>query len=351
MRLKKIYGHEALLQRLGDALSSGRFPQAALLMGPPGSGKQRVALWVAQHQLCETGVGVGCGECPACSRVLQLRHPDLHWLVPVQRLKATDPKKRAQEAMELVAQALDERREEPLYRRPTGMVSHPLASIRNIQRVVSLTPFMARKKVLILGNAERLVVQEASQEAANALLKVLEEPPDDTLLMLTTSEPQALLPTIRSRLIPIRVGRVGDEAVREFLTGELAVPLQGEALERRILAAEGRIGFALAGNGGDESSAGRAHKLLEAARQGPEAWASMALSQPPWAARGDFSGLLDALSLELRSQLIDHVGDVVALQQRVEALQQVEELRAAAQGNANPQLAVAVLADELEQLL
>ena len=351
MRLPKIYGHETLLQRLGDAISSGRFPQAALLRGPPGSGKQRVALWVAQRQLCETGVGIGCGDCPACSKVLQLRHPDLHWFVPIQRLKATDPKKRAQEAMELVAQAVDERREEPLYRRPTGMVSHPLASIRNIQRVVSLTPFMAAKKVLVLGNAERLVVQEASQEAANALLKVLEEPPDDTLLMLTTSEPQALLPTIRSRLIPIRVGRVGDQAVREFLTRELAAPLQGEALERRILAAEGRIGFALAGHGGDESSAGRARKLLEAAHQGPEVWASMALSQPPWAARGDFSGLLDALSLELRSQLIDRAGDVAALQQRVEALQQVEELRAAAQGNANPQLAVAVLADELELLL
>ncbi len=78
MSLRKIYGHEALMDRLAGSLASGRFPQAAALTGLPGVGKQRLALWIAQGMLCERGPGVPCGTCGACRRVLGLNHPDLH---------------------------------------------------------------------------------------------------------------------------------------------------------------------------------------------------------------------------------------------------------------------------------
>src|SRR6185369_571692 len=110
-----------------------------------------------------------------------------------------------------------------------------------------LTPALAKKKVVILGDAERLVVQEASPEAANAMLKILEEPPADTFVMLTAADPQALLPTIRSRLVPIRVQRIPDESVAAFVAehGGKAAPSK-----EAVLLAEGSIGRALASAAG-----------------------------------------------------------------------------------------------------
>ncbi len=351
MSLRPIYGHEALLHRLAGALASGRFPQAALFVGPPGVGKQRLALWVAQGLLCEGSPGAPCGECRSCRQVLGLLHPDLHWFIPITRPKASDPGKQVAEAEELLGDTLAVRRREPLYRRPEGMVSHSLASIRLLQRKVAVTPFQGRRKVILVGDAERLIVQQASQEAANALLKVLEEPPEDTVLILTTSEPQALLPTIRSRLVPLRVGRVGDKVVRAFLKRETDPAPEGEALDNRTLLAEGSIGRALwSGEEGDD--AGRsADALLAAILKGPGSWSRVTLRQAPWSARGDFSGTLDALAVRLREGLMERAQAGRELDGWLKALQRVEETRAQAQGNANPQLALAVLGSDLEQLL
>ena len=227
--LHPVYGHEPLLSRLEGALTSGRFPQAALFVGPAGAGKQRLALWAAQGLLCDRGPGRPCGECGSCAQVLGLNHPDLHWFVPVIRPKAADPDKQVEEVEALLAEILADRRAHPLYGQPDGMASHPLASVRLLQRRVNLKPYQGARKVVILGNAERLVVQEASQEAANALLKVLEEPPADTFLILTAREAQALLPTIRSRLVPVRVGGVGDAVVRGFLSRGVTPAPKGAA--------------------------------------------------------------------------------------------------------------------------
>ncbi len=352
MSLRPIYGHEALLNRLAGTLASSRFPQAALLVGPPGVGKQRVALWIAQGLLCDSGPGAPCNECDSCRRVRGLAHPDLHWFVPIPRPKAGDPDKQVDEAGDSLGGVMQERRQDPLWQRPEGMVSHSLASVRLLHRRVWVTPFAGSRKVFILGDAERLVVQEASQEAANALLKVLEEPPADTTLILTAADPEGLLPTIRSRLATLRVPQVGDEDVRRFLSQELDPPLKGTALERRTLLAGGSIGRALAADEGSDGPDGRADELLEAVGQGPEAWAAVALGQAPWAARGDFTAMLDALAVKLRAGLEQAAdADGARLEGRLEALRRVEQTRAAAQGNANPQLALAVLAGDLERLL
>lgn len=340
------------MNRLGGTIASGRFPQAALFVGPPGVGKQRLALWVAQGLLCEAGPGAPCNECGSCRRVVGLVHPDLHWFVPIPRPKAGDPDKQVDEAEEILGGVMQERRQDPLWQRPEGMVSHSLASVRLLHKRVWVTPFAGSRKVFIVGDAERLVVQEASQEAANALLKVLEEPPADTTLILTAADPEGLLPTIRSRLVTLRVPRVADEDVRRFLTQELDPPLEGTALQRRSLLAGGSVGRALAAEEASDGPDGRAAALLEATARGPEAWAAEALGQPPWAARGDFTALLDALAVKLRAGLEEAAnGQDARLQGRLEALRRVEETRAAAQGNANPQIALAVLAGDLERLL
>jgi DNA polymerase-3 subunit delta' len=350
MPITRVYGHSALLGRLGVSIASGRFPQATLLVGPQGAGKQRIALWAGQALLCERGGEAPCGACVDCRLAAELKHPDLHWLVPIPRPKATEPGKQVDEARELLAAVMDERRKSFRYSPPDGMASHSLASVRLLQRIVSLTPVRARRKVVILGDAERLVVQEASPEAANALLKLLEEPSADTTILLTAAEPQALLPTIRSRLVPIRIGAVGDDVVREFLAAEVSPAPQGPVLERRVAAAGGLIGRALWG--GSETGTERADALLEAIRRGPAAWAAAALAQAPWGARGDFAATLDAMALRLRDALKREAGaaDRQALARHLAALRALDEAREGVATNANPQLALAALARDLERV-
>lgn len=338
------------MSRLAGAVAAGRFPQATLFVGPPGVGKQRLALWAAQALLCEGAEQHPCGVCTSCRQVLGLSHPDLHWFIPILRPKATDPGRQVEEAAELIGEAVAERREEPLYGPPEPMASHPLASIRLLQRRVALKPFQGACTVVILGNAERLVVQEASQEAANALLKVLEEPPPGTFLLLTAREARTLLPTIRSRLVPVRVGGVGDQAVRRFLTQEVRPPLARTELEQRVLLAQGSIGRAVAG-ASTEAGDRAAERLLAAVRGGPKAWAAAALAQPPWAARGDFTVALDGMLVRLRNAAARDCGtDVARVQRWIGAIKTVERVRADAQGNVNPQLALATLAHALETL-
>jgi DNA polymerase-3 subunit delta' len=341
-----------LLNRLGGALASSRFPQAALLVGPPGVGKQRLALWVAQGLLCDEGPGAPCGTCAACHQVEQLGHPDLHWFVPIPRPKASDPAKLIEEAAEILGEVMADRRKDGLWQRPEGLVSHSLASVRLLHRKVWVTPFAGDRKVFIVGDAERLVVQESSQEAANALLKVLEEPPTDTTVILTAADPQALLPTIRSRLVSIRVQRVADDDVRQFLRNETEGGHDEAALERRTLLAEGCIGQAVQDLDEEEDQDRTATEFLAAVRDRPEAWLRLALAQPPYAARGEFTEMLDAVAVHLRRELRDSAGrDEEGTLKRMRALQRVEATREAAQGNANPQLALAVLAEELGALL
>lgn len=352
MSLRPIYGHETLLDRLGGALASGRFPQATLFVGSPGVGKQRVALWVAQGLLCEAGPAAPCGSCGPCRRILGLSHPDLHWFVPIPRPKAADSGKQVEEAKEALAAVWEERRKSGQWGPAEGMASHALASVRLLQRIVALTPFEGRRKVVILGDAERLVVQEASPEAANAMLKVLEEPPADTTIIATAADPQALLPTIRSRLVPLRIGRATDEAVREYLLRECDMKRGDRATDARVVLAEGAIGRALMTEDAADGAQLAAEELLRAVRRGPPQWAARALGQMPWAARGDFSATLDALAVRIRAGLeTESQKGSAKLEQWLEALDRVETIRQDAQANVNPQLALAVLAQDLERLV
>ncbi len=352
MSLRSIYGHDTLLHRLEGTIASGRFPQAALLVGPPGVGKQRLALWIATALLCDTHGGAGCGECESCRMAGRLAHPDLHWFVPILRPKANDRAKQVEEARTLIGEAVAERRNNPVYGPPDALASHPLASIRLLHQVVGLTPFRGSRKVVILGDAERLVVQEASQEAANALLKVLEEPPNDTTLILTVVKQAGLLPTVRSRLVPIRVPRVPDDAVRAFLRRE-QTQLDSDTVERRVALAEGSIGRAIRPAGDEQAAVRNAEALLSAIRAGPARWSARALAQPAWAARGGFASMLDELAVALRGEIADRAerGDTGRLRRGLDAVQRVEEARASAGGNVNPQLTLAALAHELEPLV
>jgi DNA polymerase-3 subunit delta' len=356
MPLPPLTGHEGVRTRLAGAHASGRLPQALLLTGPRGVGKQRLALWPAQLIHCEApGEGGGggeprqepCGECRPCRLVVSLQHPDVHWFVPLELSKrggaggggSSTGGGDADKQVDLVADALAEemtaRREQPLYAPVAGLASHPIAAVRLLLRRLALTPAMGTRKVFIVGDAERLIPQLGTEVAANALLKALEEPPADSVIVVTAADPNALLPTILSRVVLVRVARIADSAVTAFAQQKLGIKSKDE-LAQRVMVADGCIGKLFATDSRRSGQPDLAARFTEAPLL-------FALGQVPFQARGGFTDMLDSLAERLRAEA-KRGGDTEKL---VEAISLVMDARDMAQGNVNPQLLAAVLAEAL----
>ena len=239
-----LVGHDAARQSLARAIQRRTLPAALLVMGPRGVGKQRLALWLAQLVLCREPGGDGpCGSCRDCRRVLRLEHPDLHWFFPLPRPKGVSQDKLGDALEEARHERLAELRESPLQGsyNPEPVAIY-LAAARELRRKARSRPAEGGEQIFIIADAESLIPQESSPEAANALLKLLEEPPEDTRFILTSSQPGALLDTIRSRTVPLHLAPLSVEATRDFLLEHGAGP--GEA-EHAARLSGGSIGAAL----------------------------------------------------------------------------------------------------------
>jgi DNA polymerase-3 subunit delta' len=345
MPLPPLCGHEGVQSRLSGALTAGRLPQALLFAGPRGVGKQRLALWLAQLIHCEAPSQTPCGECRSCRLVLSLQHPDVHWFVPVELdKKGADADKQVDLLADALAEEMTARREQPLYSPPGGLASHPIAAVRLLLRRLWLTPAMGTRKVFIVGDAERLIPQLGTEVAANAVLKALEEPPADSVIVITAADPNALLPTILSRVVLVRVARIADSAVTAFAQQTLGIANKTE-LAQRVTAAQGCIGKLFARDGAQVDRPEHADRFLSGVQQGPAARYALALAQTPFQARGGFTDMLDALAGRLRAEA-KRGGDTDKL---VEAIALVMDARELAQGNVNPQLLAAVLAEDLDR--
>ncbi len=305
---------------------------------------------LAEVLLCPEEPPCG-GDCQAARQVKKLSHPDLHWLVPiVPSGKSSNPDKQIEEAETALAEIMAERRASPIYAPLDGRASHSVASARLLRKKVGMTPFQARRKVVIVGDADRLVAQESSLEAANTLLKVLEEPPRDTILILTSSVPEALLPTIRSRLVAVRVGRLRDSEVERFLIEQISTP--AEKARRIAEGAEGSVGRALAAAGSGNPATRAAARFLKAVEDGPQAWAGEALMQQPWGARGAYTAMLDQLAVQLRTKLRGLLQNGASgADKYLEAIRLVQRHRVETQRNLNPQVGLAVLASDMAAVL
>jgi DNA polymerase III subunit delta' len=355
--LSPLFGHSALRNRFDAAIARGALPGSLLLHGPAGVGKQRLALWLGQRLLCSGNAKHPCGECQNCRYVLAGTHPDLHWIFPRPRLKDSDPSVADVEAdyTDAIAERLEAN---GLYAPPSGSEGIFIATIRAVVHAASLAPAMAHRKVFVIGDADRMVSQEGADQAANAFLKLLEEPPDNTNLILTSSEPGALLPTIRSRVIAARVPRLADAEMREFLSDanvrahvkKLDLGGDDDTLLRLAHGAPGAILAQSATSGALE----RARRILDAAA-GPDRAERFrtALVQGSARARGEFSAALDALTLLLhqRAQAAVAHQDGRAALGAARAVEAVERAKESAQGNANPQLVTITLIRELEAAL
>lgn len=162
--LDEIKNQNLASRILKGILKTRRIANAYLFAGPSGAGKKFAAVQFAKALICEKG---GCETCSSCSKIQESSHPDVH-------LIATEQNKD----------------------------SISIEQIRNMQKDVCLRPFLAELKVYIIEDAERM-----SEEATNSLLKILEEPPSDTVFILTTSSPQNIFPTIISRCQTVRFTR------------------------------------------------------------------------------------------------------------------------------------------------
>jgi DNA polymerase-3 subunit delta' len=202
-----------------------------------------------------------------------------------------------------------------------------------------------------------MVPQEGADAAANAFLKLLEEPPVDTTLVLTSSEPGALLPTIRSRVVSLRVTPLRDADVRAFLADEVVratldeMGLPSEERERLRMAA-GAPGSLLAAGARDEALA-VARSLLDAARGERAERMRAALALGGSKARGLFSDVLEALTTLLNERVRDTVkhGDTRGARAAGDAIDAVETAKLRAAGNVSPQLLGASLLRELAERL
>ena len=224
MSLHPPIGHEAARASLAGAHSKGILPAALLFHGAPGTGKQRMALWLAQLLTCQRPSAEPCGECPPCRMVLGLEHPDVHWFFPVPRPKNVSGDRLVEALEQARLEQIAELRERSVRSGHTGDVRGIyLGSVRSIRALAGKRPVMAAGPIFIIGEAELLVPQESSPEAANALLKLLEEPPGSARFVLTSNEPGRLLPTIRSRTVPLHFGPVATADVARFLESEAGV--------------------------------------------------------------------------------------------------------------------------------
>lgn len=354
--LLPLIGHDSLRNRLSAAIASGALPHSLLLHGRAGIGKQRLALWIAEQLLCE-GRERPCGECRQCRMVLQLNHPDLLWVFPRPRPK--DSEAAPDQVRADLADAARARAEEHgLYPAPPGTEAIFVSTIRAAVRLASITPAMGRAKCIIVGEADRLVAQEGNEFAANALLKLLEEPPANTTLILTTSFPGALLPTIRSRCVSVRVAPLSEHAMRSWLSEELVRKrLDGlgvaSSIQDRLRLAEGAPGRLLA-LGESHSSMQQARTLLEAAASAnAEQLTRLALAQGASGARGRFTDVLEGLAAALGERLQDATSrsDERGALGAARAIERVEDAKAIAHGNVNPQLIAAHLLTEISALL
>jgi len=198
MRWDDIFGQERAVRLLRGALERGQVHHAYLLAGPEGVGKELLARTFAQAANCEEPDPATrpCGKCPSCNGIERGNFPDVAFLMPQTELLARGVVGRAD-----------------LEGAPSKEIR--VDDIRALARRLSLAALRGRRKIAIVTPADAM-----NERAQNTLLKTLEEPPPSTTFLLLSANPDALLPTIRSRCARVQLGPVPEEALVSRLVRE-----------------------------------------------------------------------------------------------------------------------------------
>lgn len=181
---KNIIGHEQIIQHMSAALKSKKISHAYIFEGPNGSGKNMLATAFAAAMECEAGYGDSCGMCRSCHQMETGNQPD------VKRLTHEKP----------MTISVDDVR-------------------RQINADMLIKPYSSKYKIYIVDEAEKM-----NEQAQNALLKTIEEPPEYGIIMLLTNNLDAMLPTILSRCITFHLKPVRSDKIVDLLTTQYEIP-------------------------------------------------------------------------------------------------------------------------------
>lgn len=229
MAFKDIVGQERAVEFFLNSVNRDKIAHAYLFLGAQGLGKTLLARNLAKFLNCEDPVKKGdlrldcCDKCASCRKIDEFNHPDVLWI----------------EAGSSKRISIDE--------------------IRLLRREASLKAYEGKFKVFVI-----LEVSNLTEEAANSLLKTLEEPPDHCLIILTSTNKSDLLPTIVSRCQIVKFYPLDRERLKEILTNQYS--LKGDDVHFLAHQAEGRIGIALGAHADERLS--RKNRLIEQVLQG-----------------------------------------------------------------------------------
>lgn len=201
---RDIIGQEQIKEHLINALRTGKVSHAYIVNGEKSSGKEFIARVFAMALQCERGETEPCQECHSCKQALSDNHPDI--------IRVTHEKPNTISVDDIRAQ---------------------------VNNDVGIKPYNGPRKIYLINEAEKMTVQ-----AQNAILKTLEEPPSYAVILLLTTNVNALLPTILSRCVVLNMKPVPDEQVKRYLMEQLQVP--DYKAEVCVAFARGNIGKARA---------------------------------------------------------------------------------------------------------
>jgi DNA polymerase-3 subunit delta' len=222
MYFRDIIGQQAAKRHLIDEVARGHVPHARIICGGEGVGKLPLAIAYARYLCCQhRGPEDACGECPSCKMMNRLAHPDVHYVFPVINKKGSVNGSVSDDYLREWRNLLSER--------PYFHMSHWLKAMGaenqqarimvresdEILRKLSLKSSQGGYKVMIIWLPEKM-----NQECSNKLLKLLEEPPAQTVFLLVSEEPDLLLPTIQSRAQRFPLPGIAEEDIRQALLTE-----------------------------------------------------------------------------------------------------------------------------------
>ena len=220
MYFKEVLGQEKLKKLLMQSIREGTVPHAQLFLGPKGSANLALALAFAQYVACKNKQqDDACGSCTSCVKHLKFVHPDLHFVFPVATTPNVKTKPVSKNFLGEWRSLLDENPYFSLLdwlkligvENKQGLIS--VEESVHVLKDLSLKPYESETRIMLIWMPEKMNIQ-----AANKLLKIIEEPPQKTLFLLVAESTENMLPTVLSRTQLLKVPRNSDQEVLNYLT-------------------------------------------------------------------------------------------------------------------------------------